>query len=316
MKSVLITGYSGLVGGRLAQYLDASGRYTLHLAGRKRMAAITEWNNSAHVPFDLSDPGAVFDGLGSVDTLIHLAGINEVECAATPTRAIELNSLAAFRLFERAAKVGVKRVIYFSTAHVYGRPLAGAINENSLPRPVHPYAYSHRAAEDFVLSMHDDGKFEGVVVRLSNSFGSPLSPEVNRWTLLINDVCRQIVEKGWITMRSRGQQYRNFITLSDVSRATEHIINLPKALLGDGIFNVGGRESVRIIDVVNLIVARAKIVLAVTPRIEMPEHEHEIGIALDYSSERLRATGFNFEDDFTAELDQLLLFCQRHFHKS
>jgi UDP-glucose 4-epimerase len=70
--------------------------------------------------------------------------------------------------------------------------------------------------------------------------------------VLVNDLCKQAVTKKSLTLCSSGTQKRDFITLQDVSRAALHFIGLPRELCRDGLFNLGGESSFRIIDMANL----------------------------------------------------------------
>ena len=119
---------------------------------------------------------------------------------------------------------GVPRFLYFSTAHVYGSSLEGTITEQTCPRNLHPYATSHLAGEQAVLEAAQRGAIRGVVFRLSNAFGAPVSSEVNCWMLLVNDLCRQAVTTGELALRTAGLQLRDFVTLEDVTRAVLHVL--------------------------------------------------------------------------------------------
>jgi UDP-glucose 4-epimerase len=81
--------------------------------------------------------------------------------------------------------MGVTKFVYFSTAHVYGSPLQGLIDENSTPRPMHDYAITHRLAEDYVLQANSDKDITGSILRLTNSVGSPLNSKENCWMLFV-----------------------------------------------------------------------------------------------------------------------------------
>src|SRR5207245_1641136 len=105
------------------------------------------------------------------------------------------------KLTDAAKRAGVRRVVYVSTAHVYGAPLAGVITEASCAVSLHPYATSHRAAEDVVRAAHERKTIEGVVIRLSNAYGAPVSEDANCWTLLVNDLCRQAARTKTMVLR-------------------------------------------------------------------------------------------------------------------
>ena len=117
--------------------------------------------------------------------------MNELDSVKYIQKAISFNIGETVRLLEAAQRSGVRKFIYFSTAHVYGAPLIGDIHEDCVCRPIHPYSITHKSAEDFVLAARGRTDINAVVIRLSNSFGAPAYDTSNRWTLLVNDLCKQ-----------------------------------------------------------------------------------------------------------------------------
>jgi UDP-glucose 4-epimerase len=251
-----------------------------------------------------------------VDAVIHCAAVNEIESAQDPVKALHVNGQGSLRLLLAAQRANVERFIYVSTAHVYGAPLAGDICEETLARPTHPYAISHRTAEDFVLAAHDLGVMIGLVVRLSNGIGAPVDSTVKRWTLIVNDLCRQCVESRTITLRSGGQQSRDFVTLTDVSRCMLHMLGMPRQQCSTGLFNLGGANSMRVIDLAERIAQRCLKTLGFLPPITSKSGTNEQATALDYSIEKLRSTGFTLAGNMDHEIDETLRFCQAAFGKS
>lgn len=315
-KRILITGGLGYVGGRIAQHLATDSGLSLRLTSRRADASKPSWLGNGEIVYcDISqDVGYICAG---VDTVVHLAALNEIDCAQDALAALEVNGMGTLRLLQAAQAAGVRRFIYFSTAHVYGAPLVGAISEQTVPRPIHPYAITHKVAEDFVLAARDQGKIDGIVLRLSNGFGAPIAAEVNRWTLLVNDLCRQVVSTGKLVLRSNGLQQRDFITLQDAARCVEHFAALPKADCGDGLFNLGGACSRSIYDMTQLVAVRCQAILGFTPPIERVEPQSgELSLALDYSIAKLKATGFALQGRFEDEIDATLRLCKQAFGKS
>jgi len=308
---MLIVGGLGYVGGRVAQILLDQPGLGLRLGLRRRPTSPPPWFPRVE--------SVVLDVLGDslepacrgVQAVINLAGTNEIDSAADPEQALRVNGLGTLRLLQAAQAAGVERFMYFSTAHVYGAPLSGAITEKSLARPVHPYAITHRVAEDFVLAARDRGLVGGLVLRLSNGFGAPAHPGVDRWTLVVNDLCRQAVLTGKLTLHTSGLQWRDFITLTDVGRAVSHFHQISDAAWGDGLFNLGAGRSLRILDMAQLIAQRCQQVLGYLPPIHRPEPaESEDHPALDYRIDKLQATGFQPRNEFAGEIDATLRFCR------
>lgn len=313
--TVLITGGLGFVGGRLGRYIAAHTDLNVRLSTRRAGAPGPAWlKNGSVVGLDLFTGEGVKAACEGVRYIIHLAAMNEVESVEDPEKAFIINSLGTLKLLGAAEKAGVERFIYFSTAHVYGAPLAGRITELTLPRPAHPYAITHKAAEDFVLASHDRGKITGIVLRLSNGFGAPDDPNVNRWMLLVADLCRQAVTTGRLVLRSSGLQQRDFITLEDVSMATTRFLTLPATSCGDGLFNLGGECAMSVFAMAERISSRCAAILGFTPEIIRPEPKaDEISAPLDYRIDKLKSKGFSLAGDIDSELDATLRLCVQAF---
>jgi UDP-glucose 4-epimerase len=313
-REILITGGLGYVGGRVAQHLASVPDIKLRLTSRTPPAAPPAWlTNGRVVAWDSASP-AVGPLLEGVDTVVHFAALNEIDSARDPVQALHVNGTETVRLLLAAQQAGVRRFIYFSTAHVYGAPLVGNIDERTLPRPIHPYAISHKVAEDFVLAQHDQGKIEGVVFRLSNGFGAPTNPDVNRWTLIANDLCRQAVTGRKLVLKSSGLQRRDFVTLDDVARCVAHFIDLPTPQLQDGLFNLGGECVLSMYEMAEAIARRCEAVLGFRPPIERPSPAPgEAAPELRYQISKLKAAGFTLEGRVDDEIDATLLLCAGAF---
>ena len=309
-QRILITGAYGYIGGRVAQTLAAGGA-AVGLGTRQAYASPPVWLAGAQVvQMDWRSTAALQAVCAGVDAIVHLAAMNEVDAARDVHGALEVNGVWSLRLLEAAQAAGVRRFVYLSTAHVYGAPLTGVIDESRVPRPGHPYAVTHKVAEDFVLAAHDSRNIAGVVLRLSNGFGAPAHRAVNRWTLLVNDLCRQAVATHTLVLQSAGLQQRDFITLEDTAQAIRHALALPQTLLGDGLFNLGGDASIRVIDMAELIAARCQVVLGFAPAIKRPvTRAGDAQAGLVYSSEKLKRTGWLPARRHAMEIDAMLALC-------
>lgn len=320
--TVLITGGFGYLGSRMAVGLLQRG-YKVRVTTRGKDVPRPGWltEDAEVVSLDLlptatageqnASGGSYAQALHGVDAIVHLAAANEIESQADPLTALSVNTSGTLALLRAATQARVRRFIYFSTAHVYGAPLQGTLTENVLPRPNHPYAITHKAAEDFVLAEHDKKTIDGVVFRLSNGFGAPVHPEVKRWTLLANDLCKQAVLTKKLVLKSSGVQLRDFIPLQDVVNATAHILSLQAKDLQDGLFNLGGENAISIRTMAELVAARCQAVLGFLPGIEAPApNPAEVVTPLEFRIDKLKSTGFKLNGSHAAELDDTLRLCQ------
>jgi UDP-glucose 4-epimerase len=310
VRKTLITGGLGYVGGRLAQYLARSA-LAQPVLGSRRGGPPPEWlPTAAVVETAWHSSESLGRACAGVDSVVHLAGMNAQDSLSDPVAALEFNGLATARLLRAAIAAGVRRFVHISTAHVYGSPLIGTISEASAPTSLHPYATSHRAGEDVVLFARQRGDIEGVVLRVSNSFGPPAHAGANCWMLLVNDLCRQAVTSRHMVLQSTGTQHRDFVPLTDLCRAIAHMADLPPAAVGEGLYNVGGRWAPTIMEMAERIADCCVGRYAFRPRITRPEPAPgEAGVPLDYRIDKLLQTGFVPTADVNRELNATLEFC-------
>jgi UDP-glucose 4-epimerase len=303
---ILITGGFGLVGGRLGQHLHLAGHQIV--LGSRNASDPPNWLAQAEVVKTSWNDGRVLEQIcGGVDVVIHAAGMNAQDCAKNPVAALEFNGLTTARLVDAAIRSGVKRFIYLSTAHVYANPLIGTISEDSCPRNLHPYATSHLAGENVVLS----AKMEGIVLRMSNAFGAPVHKDVNCWMLLVNDLCRQAVLTRKMVLRSNGLQQRDFIAIAEVCRVVEHLSACDFNALLSGVFNVGSGVSQSVLEMAHLIQSRCRQLLGFEPELHRPEAgDNENYERLQFRLNGLSQMGVNVSNDNNSEIDGLLEFCR------
>jgi UDP-glucose 4-epimerase len=306
---VLVTGGFGFIGARLARHLAAAG-YSVRL-GSRRYAAQPDWLPQADVVQTCwDDIAALTAACNGMDVIVHAAGMNASDCAADPVNALMFNGVSTARLAQAAKQAGVRRFLYLSTAHVYTSPLAGTLDELTCPRNLHPYASSHLAGETAVLQTAAQGKLEAMVLRLSNAFGSPVMADANCWMLLINDLCRQAVTTGKLSLQSSGNQRRDFISLSTVCTTILALLAQPADAL-PSVLNIGSGEALKVIEMATLIQQRCQVTLGFTPAIEIGARMEQ-SLPLHYSSMHAKRLALPATDP-VPEIDALLAFCKTHF---
>lgn len=313
-NTVLLTGGFGNLGGRLSSYLHKQQTFNIRLGSRVDRNAPSWAPDAQTTRLDVLDMASLNTSLSGVDIVIHLAAMNDAECANDPELARTVNVEGTRNLLESAVTAGVRKIIYLSTAHVYAAPLVGTISESTIPHPRHPYSITRLEAEQLIKEVHDEYQMIGIRVRCANGFGAPMDPRVNIWQILIDDLCRQATETGVLTLKSHGNQERNFVPLYDVCAAIFHLITIDPHLVGDGLFNLGHKNSASVWNMAQRIAGRCESVLGFTPPINRPPaRPDEHPQSLDYRSDKLRATGFIPRGDLDAEIDELLTFCAREF---
>lgn len=304
---IAITGGLGYLGGRIADCLAATSEVRLLTrdASRRRPSWAERFTI---VETDLAKTGTLKLAFEGVDTVVHLAAMNAGDCAKDPEGAHRVNVEGTANVVAAADAMKVRRIVYMSTAHVYAAPLEGFLDETAPTVNAHPYATTHRAAEDIIRAMPGS-----VVLRLSNGIGSPMDVGADCWMLVANSLCRQAIEKRALTLRGTGFDKRDFIPITEVARAVSHVIGLATPLLGNGIFNLGVGTPMTTRDIAELIAARAAMFLGHTLDLTTAPDDGNRSADLIISMDRLAQTGFTINTDLIPEIDATLEFCRKAF---
>ena len=316
---ILITGGFGYIGGRLADFLERSEAPCSLLLAERDLKIIPDWaERFPIVRLELLDGESIDAALkeSRPDLVVHLAALNEIDSMKDPERAYDVNTLGTLRLLQACQKYDVGRFIYFSTFHVYGHPEASPITELTPTRPFHPYASTHRAAEDCAESFRFYQGMKTLIFRLSNGYGYPMDPLVDRWTLVFNELCLQAVRENKLTLKSSGYQSRDFIALEDIGRVVKHFVFDRPENWGDGLFNVGSGSSLTILEVADFIrQTYRKWSGKDLEGIEVPKDtwvSQEIK-RVDFSIQKLLQTGFQIKGDMEGEVVRTLELCASSF---
>ena len=315
--NIMITGGLGYVGGRIASYLKEKAPDShIFLTTRNKNRALPSWADKFTVlQMNLLDEDSIDNCLESknIDVIIHLAALNEIDSMKDPALALEVNTQGTYKLLSIANEKKINRVVYFSTFHVYGETSGSVITEETPTRPVHPYAITHHAAEDLVSFFNRYHKMKTLIFRLSNGYGYPMDMDINRWTLVFNDLCRQAVTSGGIVLKSSGKQHRDFISLHDVARAVYHFLFAAPDKWDDGLYNLGGNCSMSILDVAEKIsdVYKTKYKKEI---LEIKTGQDDSGSItpepVKYSVEKIAGTGFTLKGDMLSEIERTMRACE------
>ncbi len=306
---ILVTGGFGFVGGRLAEYFSKLGHRII--LGSRVQRSTPPWCEGAEVVQTIwGNPDELERVCSGIDLVVHSAGLPAPECEMNPVRALEFNGVETARLVRAAVAQKVSTFLYFSTAHVYGSSLVGKISEDTPPSNYHPYATSHLAGEGSVLWANDSGAMRGLVIRLSNAYGRPVTKSVNCWSLVVNDLCRQAVQTGVMELRGNYDEQRDFISLTGVGQTIEKVL-CDSSLRG--VLNLGSGMSMSLGQISRMIQDVCQQELGFMPDMIWDESLRRQSQNLDYGRGVLVSSGICPMDDPLREMKELVLFCMRAF---
>jgi len=311
---ILITGGLGYLGGRIADSMKRSHpESTIILGTSRKISEAPNWAKAFQiVPLNILDPASIEKAVSNdIHVIIHLAALNEHDSFKNIEAAWKTNALGTQALLSAASQKQILKFIYFSTFHVYG-DCQGEITEDSPTWPHHPYAATHRAAEDMVRFYQRYKNMNTLTLRLSNGFGYPMDSDINRWTLIFNDLCRQAMNSGRMVIKSSGKQHRDFIALHDVAAAVDHFLFKNSEKWDDGLFNLGGDCSFSILEVVKIIATvYEKKYGKLVPIQILGKDNGERYSPVYFNIDKLKKTGFRLTGNMEKEIEQTLALCEK-----
>ena len=203
--NIAITGTGGLIGGEVYERL--AREHTVLRVGRR---------SDCDAYLDLTDLASIRAvDLGDCDALVHCAGVVDGDFQVDGELAFRHATVGTKLLVERAVAAGIRLLVYFSTSHIYGPP-RGVQDESAPPAPQSDYAIAHYASERFFTRAAERAAV--MILRPNAVFGVPRSLETfDRWSLIPFSFPAEAVYRGQITLKSSGEQYRNFISTVDLA---------------------------------------------------------------------------------------------------
>jgi UDP-glucose 4-epimerase len=303
MMRVFVTGGAGFLGSHVSSVLLQAGHEVTILdnlsSGHRELAP----KGAALIRGDLKNEARLPGWLAGHDVVIHLAAMVAVPTSvAHPVAFTENNVVNTVRLLESMRIAGVRRIIFSSSATVYGLPKSLPLSEDDpLGLQSNPYGATKVSAEAFVAVYQRLHGFDATILRYFNPYGPNelCEPE----THLIPNVVRAGLADEAVPIYWKGEQVRDFIYVEDLARA--HVAVLEQT--GLNYFNVGSEVGVKVKDVLD----------AVSDILGRPLRIDDLGDrpgdvpALYASSARLRkATGWRAEVGLEEGLRRTVEFFQ------
>lgn len=279
--SVFLTGGTGFVGTHLRSRL-AEADCDVTLLVRPETTVETRATESVHRgTVQNLDPDELD---ADYDAVVHLAARTSVEDAVSdPAHTWDVNATGTLRVFELARRLDVDRVLYASTASVYGQPQTLPIGEDHPTNPQEPYGASKLAGDRLGHAYYRTYGLPVVVARVFNTFG-PRQPEHN----VVPTVLRQALAGETVELGNLAPS-RDFLYVKDAVDALWCVLERGNA--GE-VYNVASGEDITIGAFAERIVEAAGVeveIVSVEERrraegIEIPRHVGD--------TEKLRALGW------------------------
>ena len=242
-KKVLVTGGAGFVGSNLVNALVREGARVTVLddlfTGRKENIAVLK--EIEFIEGTVTDYDLVERLVKEADLVFNLAVRNIIVSTVSPLLDFQVNTGGTFNVLQAARVHGIERVIYTSSASVYGNPRYLPINEDDRLSTLNPYAASKMSGEHYCSAFYESYGVPVTMLRYSNVYGINQSP-TNPYCGVVSKFFDRIMDGYAPYIHGDGEQTRDFTYVTDAVEATLLAALSPKA---EGeIFNVAsGKET-------------------------------------------------------------------------
>jgi len=235
-RSILVTGGAGFVGGRLAHRLVELGARVTVLDDLFTGLEETVPEGARFVKGSVTDAALVRTLVGEASLVFHLAARNIIASTKNPRDDFETNIGGTLNILMAARETGPERVVYTSSASVYGNPRSIPINEDDGLVLLSPYAVSKLGGENYCSAFYESYGLPVAVVRYSNVFGPGQRPD-NPYCGVVSKFFAAAADDVPLSIHGDGMQTRDYTYVDDAVDATLLAAVHPRA---EGeVFNVG-----------------------------------------------------------------------------
>ncbi len=252
---ILVIGGAGFVGSHIVDQLIDEPVAEIRVLDnfvRGRRASLARAGRDPRVRIidgSITDLNQLTEAMSGTDYVFHLAALWLGECVHDPRSAVEVNVVGTYNVVELAQRLGVKKVVYSSSASVYGDALFTPMTEDHPFNNRTMYGATKIAGEQFFRAFYEQHKAPYIGMRYMNIYG-PRMDYKGTYVSVIMKVLDRIDQGLPPVIFGDGSQAYDFIHVADVARA--NILGL-KSDTKDEFFNIGMGIKTTINELVDLL---------------------------------------------------------------
>lgn len=219
--TILVVGGAGFIGSHTVELLLSEGYYVRvldNLSTGKRENLPAQHDRLEFIFGDMTDQMLLSQSCTGVTHILHLAAqVSVIQSLENPVFSCQQNILGFVGVLEEARKRNA-RLVYASSAAVYGNPDKLPLQESAQVMPISPYGlekYSNELYADLYGRMH---RLSHLGMRYFNVYGPRQDPQ-SPYSGVISRFVNQALAHKALTIRGDGSQERDFIHVLDVARA-------------------------------------------------------------------------------------------------
>jgi UDP-glucose 4-epimerase len=238
--TVLFTGGAGFIGMHVVPMLLERG-YRVRIydsmtyrANRDKVEALLG-DDVELVEQDVRYGGAVQRAVKGCESVIHFATVSINKSVADPDESVDINMVGNHNVIAAAAEEGVRRLVFASSASVYGDPPSLPMAEDGPIDPLTPYCIGKYTGELLCRFYQRQKGLSWIALRFFNVYG-PGQKTSAYYTSVINHFVNRIANGEPPVIDGRGDQSMDFVHVHDVARAAVAALDAERS---DMAINVG-----------------------------------------------------------------------------
>jgi len=223
-RTVFFTGGAGFVGLAVVPMLLDRG-YKVRIfdnmfrGDRDAVARLAATGDVELIDQDVRYGGAVHQAMKGCSHVIHFAAVSINKSQSDPYESMDINMIGNHNVIAAAADHGVRRLVFASSASVYGEPKKLPMHEDDELSPLTPYCISKRAGEDLLGFYQRRANLSWIALRFFNVYG-PGQKTTAYYTSVINHFVNRLRRGEAPVIDGNGEQSMDFIHVHDIARAT------------------------------------------------------------------------------------------------
>ena len=239
----VVTGGAGFIGSNIVRELAGHCSVTifdnLSNGNFKCINSYLEEKNVKFIRGDIRNLDELKKTFKSADGVFHgAAQISVQDSIENPICTDEINTRGTLNVLKAAVDCDVKKVVFASSAAVYGDNPVLPKKEDMLPSPMSPYAVSKLTGEYYCSVFSEIYGLETACLRYFNVFGPGQDPN-SPYAAVIPKFINAIIKGNSPVIYGDGNQTRDFIYVRDVAQANIIAMNSSAS----GIFNIASSQS-------------------------------------------------------------------------
>jgi UDP-glucose 4-epimerase len=256
IPTVLVTGGCGFIGSHLVEKLLSEG-YFVRVLDDLSTGKLSNLSKLSKKKLEIvigcvSDFNTVRNITQGCTYIFHEAAITSVnQSILDPVNTSSVNYGGTINILEASRQCGVKRVVFASSAAVYGDIPTLPKHEEMIANPISPYGVDKLASEFMGKVYTQISDIEFVSLRYFNVFG-PRQTANSAYAGVISMFCDYIQHNIPPTIYGDGMQSRDFIYVSDIVSANLLAMKLPVPDQSN-VFNVGRGTSITLLNLIDIL---------------------------------------------------------------